>query len=404
MKRLFFFPLFFLVSLGTFACTSVIVSGRASADGRPFIFKNRDAVEPDEVVVSIKGEYYHYIAVANAIDLKPDKVSSGFNEKGFSIINTNTHNQNGIRKDNGNNTRIIRRALEVCASIKDFECLLDTLPHPLRANSNFGVMDAGGNVAYYEVNNYKYVKYDVNDSQVAPQGYLIRSNFAFSGDRNMDVGVERYNAMNTFMSSLREKGKIEYVDIIRGATRYFIHGDTHVNLNDFEPKDGHKPLYVDFKDFIPRSCTVSAQLIQGIKKGEDPLQTVGWTICGCPLTTVCIPVWMTSSHRIPKIISRKTNQHASICDAGLKLKQLLFPKNKERKSNDINLAQLMNKSGNGVLQQIIPIETKIFKRASKVQSAVRKRRNEAREVNNFYNWVDGYVASEYKKKFGVVLE
>lgn len=405
MKRLVILFLFFCVVCSAFACTSVIVSGKASADGRPFIFKNLDATDLDVSIVVCKGEKYRYAAITNKNNntVRPNRVSSGYNEKGFAIINTNTHNQNGTRKDWGNNTRIMRRALEICGTLEDFECLLDTLPHPLKANTNIGVMDADGNVAYYEVSNYKYKKYDVNNPQVAPNGYLVRSNFAFSGDRKKDVGVARYKALDTYMSSLRKKGKISFEDIIRGATRYFVHGETGVDFNDIKPGN-IKPVYVDFTDFIPRRQTASAQLIQGVIKGEDPLHTVGWTICGSPMTTVCIPVWIAPNHRVPKIMSRNASKHASICDAGLQLKKRLFPNDKKRGKSEINITQLMNKQGDGILQQITPIETEIFRRANKVQNAVREQGYDSQEINQFYTWVDNYVVSEYKKRFGIILE
>lgn len=404
MKRLYSIILFCCIAWNTFACTSVIVSGKVTTDGRPCIFKNRDASNTDIVVMSVQGKRYHYIATVTANDLKTRLVRSGFNEKGFSIINTYTKNQNGTRQDSGNNNRIMRRALESCASTKDFERMLDSLPHPLKVNSNYGVMDAEGNVAYYEVGNFKYVKYDVNDPKVAPNGYLVRTNFAVSGNREKDVGVTRYKAMNTYMLSLRKRGKISHEDIIRGATRYFVHGESGVDLNEMMPEIIHKPVYVSLKDYITNRLTTSAQLIQGVKKGEDPLHTVGWTICGSPMTTVCIPVWITPDYRVPRIMSRNSSNHASICDAGLKLKKRLFPDDKKRGKNDINIAQLINKKGNGILQQITPIETEIFRRAKKVQNTIQIQGFSTYEINEFYTWVDSYVASEYKKRFGIILE
>lgn len=404
MKRLAILFLFLCVAWSAFACTSVIVSGKVTTDGRPCIFKNRDGSTADIVVETVKGKRFRYLAMVTANDLTARNVRSGFNEKGFSVINTNTHNQNGTKQDSGNNNRIMRCALEICVTTKDFERMLDSLPHPLKVNSNYGVMDAEGNVAYYEVGNYKYVKYDVNDPKVAPNGYLVRSNFAFSGDRRKDVGVVRYKALDTYMSSLRKKGEISHEDIIRGASRFFVHGETGVNLNEMMPKNNQKPVYVSIKNYITNRLTTNAQLIQGVKKGEDPLHTVGWTICGSPMTTVCIPVWITRDHRVPKIMSRNTSKHSSICDAGLQLKKRLFPDDKKREESDINIAQLINKKGNGILQQIIPIETEIFRRAKKVQNSIQIQGFSTHEINDFYMWVDSYVASEYKKIFGIVLK
>ena len=88
----------FLLFLLTFsvrvsmACTSIVVSGKASADGRPFILKNGDATGWNVVTAFFQGERYFYTAVVTAKDYKPDRVRSGFNEKGFSIINTNGKN------------------------------------------------------------------------------------------------------------------------------------------------------------------------------------------------------------------------------------------------------------------------------------------------------------------------
>ena len=72
-----------------------------------------------------------------------------------------------------------------------------------------------------------------------------------------------------------------------------------------------------------------------------------------------------------------------------------------RKKNDINIAQLINKSGTGILQRIKPIEDEVFRRASDVQASIRKEGTKTRRVSDFYSWVDQYVATEYKKQFGL---
>ncbi|MBO4891665.1 MAG: hypothetical protein J5502_03580 [Prevotella sp.] len=401
MKRAIILFFFLSVAWKVCACTSIVVSGKASADGRPFIFKNGDGRNMDIVTASFQGEKYFYSAIISAKVSKPDRVSSGFNETGFSIINTDGHNLNSGKANNINNTRVMRRALEVCATLKDFETLLDTLHRPLHMNSNFGVMDATGGVAYYEVGNKSYVKYDANDPKVAPKGYLIRSNYGMSGDKSRGVGFERYKAMEMFVDGVKRKGKINYKDVIRGASRYLTHGETKVNLLNHLPKDASIPVFVTFDNFIPRIQTINAQLIQGIKPGEHPLETVAWTICGSPLTTVCIPVWINSGHSLPKILSRKSNGHSPMTDVGLELKKRLFPKSKKRKPNEINLAQLVNQAGTGILQKLEPVEDEIFHRADRVLRSVRKRGSAGTEADTFYKWLDQYVPTEYNKRFGI---
>lgn len=397
----------FLLVIGQFtraeACTSIIVSGRASADGRPFIFKNVDATEVDNALIVCEGEKYRYVAITNRKNdaAHPDRVSSGYNETGFSIMNTVANNLNGGRRDVANNTRVIRRALEICKTLKDFETLLDTLPKPLHIDSNYGVMDAEGGIAYYEVGNRKYVKYDANDPETAPDGYLIRSNFGVSGEKEFGVGYERYTAMEMYIGSVIIDGKIRYEDVIRGSTRFLTHGETKVDLNNYEPENGWKPVFVDFMNFIPRRQTVCAQLIHGVNKGESPMETVAWTMCGFPITTVCLPIWLVPDVQLPKIVSRKADNHSMICDAGLDLKKRLFPKNKARRKNDINIAQLINKAGTGILQRMKPMEDEVFKKAEPVMKAVRERGKVRHEVETFYQWVDQYVPERYKEVFGI---
>ena len=404
MKHILFFFFFsFLSSIRGYACTSIIVSGKVSADGRPFIFKNRDANDKNHVIIICKGEKFHYTAITNKDynAIRPSKVYSGYNQTGFSIINTVANNLNGLKKDISNNTRVLRRALEICKTLKDFETLLDTLPKPLHVDSNYGVMDAQGGIAYYEVSNKGYVKYDANDPQIAPNGYLIRTNFGVSGSRILGKGFGRYTAMEMYIDGVKNSGKISFEDVIRGATRFLTHGETKVNLYNYEPENSKKPMFVDFKDFIPKSVTVCAQLIQGVKNGENPMETTAWTMCGFPLTTVCIPIWLTEDNKLPKIVSRGSNGHSMICDAGLALKKRLFPNNKKRKKNEINLAQLINKSGTGILQKMKPIEDNVFLRAGEVQASIRKEGIDSQKVTDFYSWIDQYVASEYEKRFGI---
>lgn len=404
--RYIFFFLFisFLSGIEGYACTSIIVSGKASTDGRPFIFKNRDVNSKDQIVVIYKGEKYRYTAItsiANGV-IQRNRLSSGFNETGFSILNTVANNLNGVKKDVSNNAKVLRRALEICRTLKDFETLLDTLPKPLHTDSNYGVMDAEGGIAYYETGNRGYVKYDANNPKIAPNGYLIRTNFGVSGNKTFGKGYGRYTAMEMYINKIKKNGKINFGDVVRGATRFLTHGETKVNLYKYEPENDKKPVFVDFKDFIPRSATVSAQLIQGVKMGENPLETTAWTMCGFPLTTVCIPIWLTKDNKLPKIVSRNLKGHSIICDAGLTLKKKLFPNNKNRKKNEINIAQLINKSGTGILQKIKPIEDNVFLRAGEVQASIRKDGTDSHQiVTDFYSWIDQFVVSEYEKRFGI---
>ena len=47
-------------------CTSFIVSGRVTKDGRPLIFKNRDTGSTSNVMVLVEGERYRYVGITGS--------------------------------------------------------------------------------------------------------------------------------------------------------------------------------------------------------------------------------------------------------------------------------------------------------------------------------------------------
>lgn len=393
------------------ACTSVIVSGKVTPDGRPFIFKNRDTPDVDNLVVSVQGRVYRFIAVVGRRDSLNLNVWSGHNEAGFAIANTAAYNLNGKPqpgqpRPNGDEKdgNLMYKALETCRTLADFEHLLDSIKQEkgtLHSNSNFAVLDSEGGVAYYETGNAGYVKYDANDPLVAPNGYLIRTNHGMTGDRTMDQGIERYLAISDYMTRASFENGLDFEPIIRKVTRTLTHGLTRLNLWDFAPQDDSQPVYFPFRDFIPRYLTASAQLIQGVRAGENPSLTIAWTIPGSTLTTVAIPLWITPTGELPQVVTRNQDGHAILVDAGLELKKQLFPIDRGNGHDYINLSRLVNHAGTGILQRIEPVETEIFLRAQSVIDTIRKNNRSGKETKEFYQWVDQYVSEQYRQRFGL---
>ena len=153
------------------ACTIVAVAGKATDDGRPLLLKNRDSGTWDIQIKSGQGSKYMYLCQCKVPD---GSAYSGYNEAGFSIINSNSLNL--ASSDYKKNAYIMQLALEHCATIDEFESLLDSLQKPMSVRSNYGVMDAKGHVAIFEVGAYNYSRFDADETE---NGYLIRSNFSF---------------------------------------------------------------------------------------------------------------------------------------------------------------------------------------------------------------------------------
>ena len=76
--------------------------------------------------------------------------------------------------------------------MEDFCHFLDTISKPSLIEANFGVIDAQGAAAMFEVDYYKYTMYDANNPKDAPYGYIARTNFSFAGEVNRGAGYVRY--------------------------------------------------------------------------------------------------------------------------------------------------------------------------------------------------------------------
>ena len=192
------------------ACTAVIISGKVRPDGRPLMYKHRDTSNPDNTIEYFIGERYAFIGLVNR-DWRTHPVAqntggrpevwSGRNEAGFCIINTATYDLKDDRVPMSEMDReglVMYRALEICRTTADFECFLDTLSRPMGVEANFGVIDAEGGAAWYEVNNRKWVKFDVNEE---PSGYRVVTNFTMTGRKKDRKGVDRYEKACSILSS-----------------------------------------------------------------------------------------------------------------------------------------------------------------------------------------------------------
>ena len=382
------------------ACTSVIVSGKATKDGRPLIFKNRDTSTLHNMTIVVQGRVYCYIGLVNAEDTAPVNVWGGHNEAGFGIINTAAYNLNGDGGDTDGDGIFIRKALELCATLEDFERLLDTVKKPREVNSNFAVLDAKGGCAYYETGNFKYVKFDVNDPQVAPDGYLMRTNFGTTGNHKRDQGVERYQAITDFMAEACKEGNLEHGYLITHISRYLKHGVTKLDMHDFMPETEEDIRYVSFHDYIARYSTASVVLVQGVRPDESPLNTVSWTIMGWPLTTVAMPLVLTKSGKLPAIVTDDGTGHSRLNEMGLKLKERVFSLERGNVEFYGDLSKLMNKKGTGILQRILPIENEVMQLGE--EALIRYRESQdANAMQRYYDWVDAYIVEQYKNMFGI---
>lgn len=333
MKKTLFVVLAIAYATTSLACTSLIISGRATADGRPVMLKHRDTGTLDNRIdyFAHTDSTFAFIGLVN-VPNSDGSVWTGTNEAGFSIMNTASYN---LRRDSfdcpmDQEGVIMRLALQSCRTTTDFESMLSRLltpdvngyVKPLGVEANFGVIDAAGGAAYYEVNNFEWTKFDVNEE---PAGYRVHTNFSFSGRENQGMGYERYFTASAIMKENQDllRQGLDHRFLFDSLSRSYRHEVMGVNYNA-----NNAPRMAPDVNFIPRRMTSASVVIEGVRPGENPLHTVMWTLLGYPACTVALPLLVGEENTLPACVQadEQSNHHSPLCDTTMRIKNLfVFP-------------------------------------------------------------------------------
>lgn len=317
-----------LVPVAVRACTSVIISSSASPDGRPWMWKHRDTGFLDNRLEYFKGEKYSFVGLVNSSEGELGKeVWMGSNTAGFSIMNTASYclkNDDVPASQMDREGVLMHRALEICATLSDFEHYLDTLSRPMGVEANFGCIDAHGGAAYYETWNDGYIKRDVAAME---EGYCVVTNFSVNGRREDWKGVERYKTASAIFGRMEKR---------EGC---FVNMDSRIIMDSLSRSYEHQGDNLH----IPRYITSSAMVIQGVKAGESPDRIVLWTALGHPSSTVTVPVIVTDEDHIPEVMKKGTaGDNALLCDLSLEIKKAVYPEGRNG-ATDIQKAEELSK-------------------------------------------------------------
>jgi hypothetical protein len=399
MKNITFIILLLLVfsDLASEACTSIIISGKYTPDGRPIMWKNRDTDTYQNAIRYFNDGKYHSIGLIDSDDPTGKSVWIGYNSAGFAIMNTASYNlimQDTIDVKDREGI-VMREALMQCATVDEFESFLNDYKKPLGVEANFGVIDANGGAAYFEVSNFTFKKLDVNDSGIAPMGYIIHTNFSFTGDPNAGSGQIRYKTAGDLFYQAAQQNNLSVRFILQDVSRSLWHSLTKIDLKNSFSQNPNEQKFMNFTYFIPRYFSSAAVAIQGVKPGENVEYTTMWTILGFPLTSVVTPLWLCMGKDQPAQLTLGKNGVAPLCDNAIQLKQLLFPIKKSYGENYINVNALYNGSGTGIMQKLKPLDDMIFDEATKKLGEWRNNKDFKQEIPEFYKFMDQKISEQY---------
>lgn len=343
MKTRFFklFLLFFAISAAvpSFACTSAIFTGKVTPDGRPLMWKHRDTGELNNRIAYYPvsaDRKYSFIGLENAVD-QTGEIWTGTNSAGFSIMNTASYNlQEKKAEIEDREGEVMYKALGCCKTLADFEKMLDKMKKPLGVETNFGVIDAQGGAAYYEVNNYEWRKVDINDPKIAPEGYLVYTNHSYTGKINDGSGYIRYATASSIILKQWIKGEAFTPQwIFNNLSRSFYNSMMDLDLMK-TPQAAPSGWFPD-TDFIPRRSTSASIVVKGVKPGEDPSLTVMWTILGYPPCSVAVPMFEVAGADQPALmVKAEGKQHSGMCDMALSRRAEVFSNHRANAKNYLN--------------------------------------------------------------------
>ena len=381
------------------ACTSAVISGKSTPDGRPLLWKHRDTDFLRNHVAYVKGERYDFIADVNsATCLHPTEAWVGTNNAGFALMNTQSYNLVDVKpgEERGEaNGRVIFRALEICATVEDFCHFLDTITKPSLIEANFGVIDAQGGAAMFEVDYYKYTMYDANE---APEGCIVRTNFSLSGQENIGGGYVRFMEAERVLMPAAKSKQITPQLIFNRLSRSYRNNQLGIDLREGICHSEESTGWFVDQDFIPRKSSSCSVVVQGVRKGEHAELTTMWTVLGYPSTGIAVPLWVKCGEKLPQVVVYDEDKQASpLSWKSLSLAQHVFAFHQGMGTEKyLYWKALYNEEETGYLQQIPMIEQQIFDAVCPViESWRRKGKVNTRQLLNLYKDLDGVLTKAF---------
>jgi len=338
--------------------SSGLASGAATPDGRPLLWKSRDrgGTAPVE---------FHYYDDGRIPFIAVTDVGSrttyygGLNALGFGLENTDAHN---IQHGQHNDGRVILDALAQCRTVDDLAGLLDSadLADPLgRYGYTYGCIDAYGGAAIYEAYQRGHQRFDAID---APDGILIRSNFAYNGaapeSNPTEFGLHRHNRATELFRRAQARGELTAQYIFQTVVR-------DLTIDNFSPY----PLpfhgyYANGNTTYPYGCvenvtaicrmtTTAVMVAQGVREGERPDHAILWSMNGSPVAGIMTPLWVRAGSTPLEYDGPDSSRINTRIIELYKVIYSTWP-------GTVDTWKLTNPQGTGLWDFILPLERSIF--------------------------------------------
>ena len=98
---------------------------------------------------------------------------------------------------------------------------------------------------------------------------------------------------------------------------------------------------------------------------------------------------------MPAIVQRGEGDKSWLCSKSIEEKLKVFNQKRGNVRDYIDLSKLVNAAGTGIVQRIMPLEREVFNHGRNALKKVRKEKNPAQALQEYYEWVDKYVKEHY---------
>jgi hypothetical protein len=388
----------FLGQLAIFPCTVAVVSGKATLDGRPLLWKNRDTSGLDNKMIYYKSDKYGFIALIDARDKDVRNVWAGINTEGFAIMNSASGDLSEEDRGGGGNGRFMKRALSECANASDFEDLLNRTNGNRRVAANFGIIDAEGNACFYETSNSTFQKFDAKDPKVAPRGYIIRTNYALTAPvKDSGGGYIRFERASRLFQAASAEDRLDYKFILQEAARDLV----NEKLNSFpltnpNVRDSSSPVCINTNDTINRYSTASVALFHGVSDPKKAHLATMWILLGQPICSVAVPLWADAGS-VPGLLSGP--ETAPLNDFSRAFASFLYPDKKGHMYQYLSISRLIRYGEEGVLSRLFKIENQVFAETEIKLKEWEKKTPAKQDIVAFQEKMTAWVYKSLKSSF-----
>ncbi|MFQ6070117.1 MAG: hypothetical protein ACE5LC_06285 [Candidatus Aminicenantales bacterium] len=391
--------LFFVALIDLIPCTVAVVSGKATPDGRPLMWKNRDTSSLSNKMMYFRGEKYGFIGLVDAKDKKGRNVWAGINTEGFAIMNSASGDLADREEERMmGNGAFMKKALGECATVRDFERLLKSTQGKRSVGANFGVIDAEGDACFYETGSASHQKFDANDSRVAPFGYLIRTNYAFTAPQMYrGGGYIRFERASHLFETACAEGRISLEFIIREAARDLVNEKLRsYPFSDPRSNNPRLPLYINTNDTINRNSTASAVVFHGAPGREKAYLATMWILLGQPVCIAAVPLWASVSD-IPYELGG--GETAPLNDFSRALASYLYPDKRGHMRQYLSMTRMKHYQGEGVLSRLYRIDNQVITRTRRMLEEWESVRPSEKDMSDFEKEIASWVFKSMQKAF-----